>query len=64
VRTFTTKQILEAADQEEGFCLSCGERQPFLEARLILGLCHFCDQQDVLDAEVLARALTLIEEEE
>lgn len=58
---YTIDEILQAARDDEGFCLACGAQQPYQEPRLYLGLCEECDQQSVLPAETLARAVELID---
>ena len=59
MKTFSRLEIADAAQQREGFCLVCGHRQDFLEKRLVLGLCEECGEQEVLNAEILERAINL-----
>jgi hypothetical protein len=63
VKTYSRREITDAAQQEEGFCLECGERQDFLEKRLLLGLCCRCGEQAVIEAALVERVFQLEEEE-
>ena len=58
------REVADAAQQDEGFCLSCYARQDFLEKRLILGLCHECGEQTVVSAELVEQVTGLVELEE
>ena len=64
MRRYTMEEIAEAARDEDGFCLQCGQQQEFLESRLFLGLCVECDTQAVLPAETLHRGIRLVDWEE
>ena len=61
---FSTREVSDAAQQEEGFCLECGKRQDFLEKRLVLGLCHFCGEHEVVSAELVERIQGIIESDD
>lgn len=54
----------EAADEGEGVCLNCGAVQEFLERRLLLGLCHECGEQEVVEGELAVRVLGLVDDGE
>lgn len=60
--THTLAELQEAADAGEGFCLQCGARQEFWEPRSWKGICDECFYPEVLPAEVLLRAVSLIED--
>jgi hypothetical protein len=61
MRQYTLREIQEAADDGEGFCLQCSAQQEYLEPRMFLGLCLECDNVSVLPAETLVRALRLVD---
>jgi hypothetical protein len=58
---FTPREVAEAAEQGEGFCLECGARQDFLEKRLVLGLCHECEEHEVVSAELVERVQAILD---
>ena len=58
------REVADAAQQGEGFCLGCYARQDFLEKRLLLGLCHECGEQTVVSAELVEQVGQLTEGEE
>lgn len=57
-------ELKEAAQEEDGFCLRCGERQEFIPLRDHFGQCEWCFTYTVLPAELLLNVLGLVEEEE
>lgn len=61
MKSHSLPEIRDAAEAGEGFCLSCGTRQPFVERRWFLGLCVECDRPEVMSAESLERALRVVQ---
>ena len=61
MKLLSIREIADAAQQGEGFCLSCGHRQDFLEMRLVLGLCQHCGEYEVASADLMERVERLLE---
>ncbi len=53
--------LSQAASDDEGVCLECGEVQPFLERRTLLGLCGVCEEQRVMHAQDVVAVVTLLQ---
>lgn len=64
MKTFSRKQLSEAAESGEGFCIRCGLQQDLVQdSPEGLGLCDECGAKAVIPAETVLQVASLIEEE-
>ena len=60
----TMREIAEAAEEEEGFCLACGSRQQILESRFLFGPCEDCYATKVIPAALILKVIPIIAPED
>ena len=58
------REVQEAAERGEGFCLACGKRQRFYRGLRHKPLCSECDEYEVVAASELLRVMDFVQEEE